>query len=140
LFAGDKRCAKRGPERLAARRVQVALSDRRVQARKPMGESRSTAPADPRETSRWRKPLRAAPAVERQFGRLKNEWALLPLRVRGLDRVALHADLTIFAWLACVLTRARAASPAAQPDDFSDQKHGGIDSGQSVAPNDHQRS
>jgi Protein of unknown function (Hypoth_ymh) len=32
--------------------------------------------------------------VEREFGRLKHEWALLPLRVRGLDRVRLHADLT----------------------------------------------
>jgi hypothetical protein len=33
---------------------------------------------------------RAAP-VEREFGRLKNEWALSPLRVRGLDQVRLHA-------------------------------------------------
>jgi hypothetical protein len=48
-------------------------------------------------------------AVEREFGRLKNEWALLPLRVRGLDRVALHADLTILAKLSCALARARAA-------------------------------
>jgi hypothetical protein len=28
--------------------------------------------------------------VEREFGRLKNEWALAPLRVRGLERVKLH--------------------------------------------------
>jgi hypothetical protein len=48
-------------------------------------------------------------AVECEFGRLKNEWALLPLRVRGLDRVALHADLTILAKLSCALARARAA-------------------------------
>jgi hypothetical protein len=33
---------------------------------------------------------RAAP-VEREFGRLKSEWALSPLRVRGLDQVRLHA-------------------------------------------------
>jgi hypothetical protein len=52
-------------------------------------------------------------AVERQFGRLKNEWGLLPLRVRGLDRVALHADLTILATLACALARARVVSLAA---------------------------
>jgi hypothetical protein len=36
-------------------------------------------------------------AVEREFGRLKNEWARSPLRVRGLDRVRLRADLTILA-------------------------------------------
>jgi hypothetical protein len=52
-------------------------------------------------------------AVERQFGRLKKEWALVPLRVRGLDRVALHADLTILATLACALARARAVPLAA---------------------------
>jgi hypothetical protein len=46
-------------------------------------------------------------------GRLKNEWALLPLRVRGLERVQLHADLTILAKLSCALARARAAPLAA---------------------------
>lgn len=50
----------------------------------------------------------ARAAVEREFGRLKNEWALLPLRVRGLERVQLHADLTILAKLSCTLARARA--------------------------------
>jgi hypothetical protein len=50
--------------------------------------------------------------VEREFGRLKNEWALLPLRVRGLERVSLHADLTILAKL-CALARARALPLAA---------------------------
>src|SRR5205085_1187416 len=55
----------------------------------------------------------ASPLVEREFGRLKNEWALLPLRVRGLDRVQLHADLTILAKLACALARARAVPLAA---------------------------
>src|SRR5437762_382915 len=45
-------------------------------------------------------------AVEREFGRLKNEWALAPLRVRGIDRVRLRADLTILAKLACALARA----------------------------------
>jgi hypothetical protein len=52
-------------------------------------------------------------AVEREFGRLKNEWALLPPRVRGLERVQLHADLTILAKLSCALARARAAPIAA---------------------------
>jgi Transposase DDE domain len=65
-------------------------------------------PLIPRETPRWRKLYRGRAAVEHEFGRLKNDWALLPLRVRGLDRVALHADLTILAKLACALARARA--------------------------------
>ena len=33
--------------------------------------------------------------VEREFGRLKGEWALAPLRVRRIQRVQLHADLTV---------------------------------------------
>ncbi len=43
------------------------------------------------------------------MGRLTNEWALVPLRVRGLERVGIHLDLTILAKLACALVRARAA-------------------------------
>jgi hypothetical protein len=39
--------------------------------------------------------------------------ALLPLRVRGLDRVWLHADLTILAKLATALARARTVPLAA---------------------------
>jgi hypothetical protein len=51
--------------------------------------------------------------ARREFGRLKHEWALAPLRVRGLDPVRLHADLTILAKLACALSRARAVPLAA---------------------------
>ncbi|MEA2451202.1 MAG: hypothetical protein QOG63_3134 [Thermoleophilaceae bacterium] len=65
-------------------------------------------PLLPRETPRWGKLYKSRGAVEREFGRLKNDWALSPLRVRGLDRVQLHADLTILAMLACALSRARA--------------------------------
>ena len=70
-------------------------------------------PLIPRETERSRKLYRSRGAVEREFGRLKNEWALLPLRVRGLDRVQLHADLTILAKLGCALANARARPLAA---------------------------
>ena len=70
-------------------------------------------PLIPRETERSRKLYRSRGAVEREFGRLKHEWALLPLRVRGLDRVRLHADLTILAKLSCALARARAVPLAA---------------------------
>lgn len=65
-------------------------------------------PLIPRDSERSRKLYRSRGAVEREFGRWKHEWALLPLRVRGLDRVRLHADLTILAKLACALNRARA--------------------------------
>jgi hypothetical protein len=51
--------------------------------------------------------------VEREFGRLEHDWALAPLRVRGLDRVKLHADLTILAKLACALSRQRTVAIAA---------------------------
>ncbi len=37
--------------------------------------------------------------------------AMLPLRVRGIERVRLHADLTILAKLACALARS-SPSPA----------------------------
>ncbi|MDQ6749181.1 MAG: transposase [Actinomycetota bacterium] len=64
-------------------------------------------PLIPRETARSRRLYRSRGAVEREFGRLKHEWAMLPLRVRGLDRVRLHADLTILAKLGCALAMAR---------------------------------
>jgi transposase len=52
-------------------------------------------------------------AVEREFGRLKNEYGLTPLRVRSIERVALHADLTMLARLSMALARARAIRLAA---------------------------
>jgi hypothetical protein len=52
-------------------------------------------------------------AIEREFGRLKNEYGLAPLRVRGIERVALHADLVMLARLASALARARAVPLAA---------------------------
>jgi hypothetical protein len=35
----------------------------------------------------------------REFGRVKNEYALTPLRTRGLDRVRIHASLVMLARL-----------------------------------------
>jgi hypothetical protein len=67
-------------------------------------------PLVPRETKRWKGLYRKRASVEREFGRLKNEWGLKPLRVRGLERVRLHADLTVLTKLACTLSRARATS------------------------------
>lgn len=68
-------------------------------------------PLVPRETKRWKGLYRIRASVEREFGRLKNEWGLKPLRVRGLERVRLHTDLTVLTKLACALSRARASTP-----------------------------
>jgi hypothetical protein len=57
----------------------------------------------PRSTPRWSKLYKRRTSVEREFGRLKHEWAMLPLRVRGMSRVKLHVDLTILTKLSCAL-------------------------------------
>jgi IS5 family transposase len=64
-------------------------------------------PLIPRETLRWKGLYRGRAAVERAFGRLKNEWGLKPLRVRGIERVRLHANLTILSQLTVALNRER---------------------------------
>lgn len=70
-------------------------------------------PLIPRETKRWRDLYRGRAAVEREFGRLKHQYGLAPIRVRGLARVQLHADLTMLARLSQALARARAVPLAA---------------------------
>jgi hypothetical protein len=67
----------------------------------------------PRGSDRWYSLYRGRAAVEREFGNLKHRWALLPLRVRRIERVALHVDLTVLARLACALADARAVPLAA---------------------------
>jgi hypothetical protein len=49
-------------------------------------------PLIPRETPRFTALYRRRASVEREFGRLTNEWALSPLRARGLDRVRLRQN------------------------------------------------
>lgn len=80
-------------------------------------------PLIPRETKRWKAMYRKRASVERGFGRLKHDWGMLPLRVRGLDRVRLHADLTILTQLACALSKARAAT--ARPSRQRGSSHAG---------------
>jgi Transposase DDE domain len=70
-------------------------------------------PLIPRASKRWGDLYRGRGAVERAFGRLKNEYGLKPLRTRGIERVAIHADLCILATLASALARARAIPLAA---------------------------
>jgi hypothetical protein len=67
----------------------------------------------PRGTARWKTLYRLRGSVERENGRLKHEWALLPLRVRRIERVALHVDLAILARLTVALAAARAVPLAA---------------------------
>jgi Transposase DDE domain len=66
-------------------------------------------PRIPRHTQRFRDLYRGRGAVEREFGRLKHDYGLGPLRVRGQARVQLHADLTILARLSNALMRTRQA-------------------------------
>lgn len=66
-----------------------------------------------RDSQRFRERYRSRAAVEREFGRLKNDYALAPLRVRGMERVALHADLTMLARLSQALMRGRQVALAA---------------------------
>jgi hypothetical protein len=67
----------------------------------------------PNGTPEWERLYRGRGAIEREFGRLKHDYGLAPLRVRGLERVALHTDLTMLARLAQALSRARAVPLAA---------------------------
>jgi hypothetical protein len=71
-------------------------------------------PLIPRETRRFRDLYAGRSAVERAFGTLKNEYGLAPLRTRGIERVRLHADLTMLARLSLALARARPLSLAAK--------------------------
>jgi transposase len=70
-------------------------------------------PLIPHETTRWKGLYRRRASVERAFGRLKHEWSLAPLRVRRIERVRLHANLTIMAQLTSALNRERAVALAA---------------------------
>ncbi|HYZ76437.1 MAG TPA: transposase [Gaiellaceae bacterium] len=94
--------------------------NRRTKWRCPTGECspksvwvKATRPIIPRETKRWRSLYHGRAAVEREFGRLKHEYGLSPLRVRGLASVQLHADLVMLARLSQALARARAVPLAA---------------------------
>jgi hypothetical protein len=69
--------------------------------------------AIPYGSDEWKRLYRGRAAVEREFGRLKNEYGLTPLRTRGLSRVRLHADLVMIARLGQALVRARSVPLAA---------------------------
>jgi hypothetical protein len=58
-----------------------------------------------RGTPEWGDLYRRRSSVEREFGRLKHTFGLAFLRVRGIERVRLHADLTMLGRLALALSR-----------------------------------
>jgi transposase, IS5 family len=70
-------------------------------------------PLIPRETLRWKGLYRSRASVERAFGRLKGDWALAPLRVRRIERVRLHANLTILSQLARALNQTQMVAATA---------------------------
>jgi Transposase DDE domain len=81
-----------------------------VPLRKNSGQRESSIP---RKSDEWRILYRRRSAVEREFGRLKHHYGLAFLRVRGIERVRLHADLTMLSRLALALAKARAVPIAA---------------------------
>lgn len=113
---------KRRPPRCEHGEWAFAGSDRKRGAAKwrcPTGECKPAStwirasrlhPLIPHESKRWKALYRRRVSVEREFGRLKHEWGLRPLRVRGLERARLHADLTVLTKLACTLSRTRAGA------------------------------
>jgi hypothetical protein len=66
-----------------------------------------------RETLRFTGLTGAVHPSSESSGRLKHEWGLSPLRVRQIERVRLHANLTILSQLPVALNRSQEAAPAA---------------------------
>jgi hypothetical protein len=67
----------------------------------------------PRIPPEFKRLYRRRSAVEREFGSLNRDRPLAAFRVRGQERVALHADLTILVRLAQALNGARTIALAA---------------------------
>ena len=67
----------------------------------------------PYGSDEWKRLYRGRVAVEREFGRLKHDYGFAPLRVRGIERVRLHADLVMLGRLGQALNRAREVAIAA---------------------------
>lgn len=65
----------------------------------------------PRTTQRWKSLYNRRGAVEREFGRLKDYYGMRSIRVRGIEKVRLHVDLSILAKLSSSLARARFVAP-----------------------------
>ena len=92
---------------------QVALPGTGVPPGVALDSRGSSAPARPSPHAAVVRSIPGRAAVERDFRRLKHQYGLTPIRVRGRERVALHADLTMLARLSVALARARAIPLAA---------------------------
>jgi hypothetical protein len=79
----------------------------------PIGVGGRFFPRILRHSQRFRDLYRGRAAVEREFAHLKTHRGLSPLRVRGLEKVRLHADLTMLARLSLAVSRARVVPLAA---------------------------
>ena len=91
------------------RRVYDECADRGCAAIIPLRKGAAEKPLRfPRRSDEWRSLYRRRTAVEREFGRLKHSYGLAFLRVRGIERVRLHADLTMLGRLSLALAQARA--------------------------------
>ncbi len=95
-FAGSD--AKRGASKWRCPSAECAPASAWVKASR-------LHPLIPRETDRFKTLYHQRGAVEREFGVLKHQWAMLPLRMRRLPRVRLHVNLTILSQLADALVR-----------------------------------
>ncbi len=66
-----------------------------------------------RSSDEWRRLYRRGSAVEREFGNSSHNFGLAFPRVRGIEHVRVHADLTMLARLSLALATARAVPLAA---------------------------
>jgi hypothetical protein len=64
-------------------------------------------PLVPRSTDRYHRLYDQRGAVEREFGRLKNEYGTRQMHTRGFSRVQVHVDWSILTCLALALAKAR---------------------------------
>lgn len=95
-------------------RVYRECADRDVVAVIPLRKNSGVRESSVRrKTDEWRRLYRGRSAVEREFGRLKHTYGLALLRVRGIERVRLHADLVMVARLALALQVGRDSLPRA---------------------------
>jgi hypothetical protein len=101
-------CEERGVEPVIPLR-----GEKKGQTALPLALGGRLFPRIPRNTAEFSRLYRGRSAVEREFGSLKRDRGLGAFRVRGQERVSLHADLTIFVRLAQALNDSRALALAA---------------------------
>jgi hypothetical protein len=96
-------CEERGVEPVIPLR-----GEKKGQVALPLALGGRLFPRIPRNTAEFKRLYRGRSAVEREFGFLKRDRGIAAFRVRGQERVSLHADLTILVRLAQALSQARA--------------------------------